>query len=148
VKDIVLRVGSATENVVPRRRAEIEELAAMLSKEHRSIAIEERERIPERYGIIWAETVGIFVGAAASTTIIGAIVTDVYNTAKKWARNQFKKKSEASLSGRVRTQSFTIYGPDGKPLLYWKISSEGEEEVDYRKIQTSVGDDNSELPEK
>jgi hypothetical protein len=51
VENIVIRVGSATESVTPGRGAEVEELAALLRADDRSVAIEERERIPERYGV-------------------------------------------------------------------------------------------------
>jgi hypothetical protein len=43
----------------------VEELAALLRADDRSVAIEERERVPERYGIVWAETLAIFIGTAA-----------------------------------------------------------------------------------
>ena len=67
--------------------------------------------------------------------LIGAIVTDVYNTAKKWTREQWRKETEAYPNDRVRSQSFTLYGPDEKPILYWKISYEGESEEVYREIE-------------
>ena len=119
----------------------MEELAALLRDDDRSVAIEERERIPERYGVVWAETVAIFIGTAAGSGLVGAMVTDVYNIAKRWVRDQWKKKTEAHPGGRVRSQSFTLYGPDGKPILYWKISYEGEKEEIYREIETKPGDD-------
>jgi hypothetical protein len=141
VENIVIRVGSATESVTPRRRAEVGELAALLRDDDRSVAIEERERIPERYGVVWAETVAIFIGTAAGSGLIGAIVSDVYNTAKRWARDQWKKKTtEASPGGRVRSQSFTLYGPDEKPVLFWKISYEGEKEQLYQQIEPKPDD--------
>ena len=119
----------------------MEELAAVLRTDDRSVSIEERERIPERYGVVWAETVAIFIGTAAGSGLIGAIVTDVYNTAKRWARDQWKKKTEAHPGGRVRSQSFTLYGPDGKPILHWKISYEGEKEEIYQEIEPKPDDD-------
>jgi len=141
VENIVIRVGSATESVTPGRGAEAEELAALLRADDRSVAIEERERIPERYGVAWAETVAIFIGTSAGSGLIGAMVTDVYNTAKRWARDQWKKKTEARPGGRVRSQSFTLYGPDGKPILHWKISYEGENEEIYQEIEPESDDD-------
>lgn len=141
----MIRVGSATESVTPRRCAEVEELAALLRDDDRAVAIEERERIPERYGVVWAETVAIFIGTSAGSGLMGAMVTDVYNIAKRWARDQWKKKktttTEAHPGGRVRSQSFTLYGPDGKPILYWKISYEGEKEEIYREIEPKPDDD-------
>lgn len=131
----MIRIGSATESVTPKRRAEVEELAALLRNDDRSVAIEERERIPERYGVAWAETVAIFIGTAAGSGLIGAVVTDVYDTAKRWARDQWKNKTQARPGGRVHSQSFTLYSPDGKPILHWKISYEGEKEEIYGEIE-------------
>lgn len=135
MRDIVIRAGSATENVTPTRRGELDELAVLLRADDRHVSIEEHERIPGRYGVIWAETVAIYIGYSAGAALIAAIVTDVYNVAKSWARDQFKKKTEAHPGGRVRTQSFTLFGPDEKPILYWKISYDGEEEKIYRQIK-------------
>jgi len=140
----VIRAGSATESVTPARRAEVEELAALLREDGRSVIVEERGRIPERYGVVWAETVAVFIGTSVGSGLIGAIVTDVYNTAKKWTRDQWKKKkTEARPGGRVRSQSFTLYGPDEKPILSWKISYEGEKEEIYQEIDLKPDDDSS-----
>jgi len=121
----------------------VEELAALLREDGRSVAVEERERIPERYGVVWAETVAIFIGTSVGSGLIGAIVTDVYNTAKRWARDQWKTKPEARPGGRVRSQSFTLYGPDEKPILYWKVSYEGEKEEIYQETEPKPDDDPS-----
>lgn len=138
MEDVVIRVGSTTESISSTRRTEIEELATLLQEDGCSVAIEERERIPgipECYGVVWAETVAIFIGTSVGSGLIGAIVTDVYNTAKKWTREQWRKETEAYPNDRVRSQSFTLYGPDEKPILYWKISYEGESEEVYREIE-------------
>lgn len=141
---ITLRVEGLTRSVTPERLAEGEELAELLREAGHSVAVEGVERIPDstpgRYRIVWAETVAIFIGSAAASGLVGAVMTDIYNAAKKWARDQFKKKTAAKPNGRVPTQSFTLYGSDGKPLLYWKISYEGEEETFYGEIEGKSDD--------
>ena len=107
------------------------------------MTIEERERIPgipEDYGVIWPETVAIFIETSAGAGLIGAIVTDVYNRAKKWTREQWNRKAEADPNGSVLWQSFTLYGPDGKQILYWEISYEGEHEEICREIEQQPDD--------
>lgn len=136
---VTIRVGSATQSPGPERLEEIRELAELLKEDGRSVAIEEVELIPGRYGVIWAETLAIFIGSAAGSGLIGAIVADIYNTAKGWARDQFTKKKPANPTGRVRTQSFTLYDSDGKPLVSWKISDEGEQET-VHEIESSPDD--------
>jgi hypothetical protein len=106
VDDVTLRVGSATQSPGPVCLAEIEELAALLRDSGRSVTVEEVERIPGRYGVIWAETLAIYIGSAAGSSLIAAIV----------------------------------YGPDGEPILFWKISYEGEEETVYKEIENDSGD--------
>ena len=137
----MIRVGSATGSVTPGRRAEVEELAALLRDGDHSVAIEERERVPEHYGVLWAETVAIFIGTSAGSGLVGAVVTDVYNRAKRWASDQWRKKAKARPGGRVRSQSFTLYSSDGKPMLHWKISYEGEKEEIYKEVEPKSDDD-------
>jgi hypothetical protein len=81
----------------------------------------------------WPEALGIFIGTSAGGGLIGAVVADSYNTAKKWARRMFKQRSESEPKCEVSAQKLTIYDSEGKPIITWEISYRGELETDYRK---------------
>jgi hypothetical protein len=136
VKDIVIRIGSgsAAEVVTPEFRESVQELAAILKDTGHSVAIEEpkRERLPGIGFLTLAQEVGIFIGTGVATTLLNAVVTDICNSAKSWARNQVEKPQSSNRPIRQRL-SFTIYDAEGKPLLSWKIDSDGEHEEDRRK---------------
>lgn len=127
-EDIILRIGSPTINILPERRESIMDLAGHIARIGRSVAIEEQERIPGRYGLPWAENVAIYIGAGIGSGLIGAIVTDVYNISKKWARERFRQKQEAQPGVRVRSERVVIYGPDGKVVCVILIDEHGEHE--------------------
>jgi len=127
---IIIRIGSAMENMRPERREAIEDLATQLRQHGHLVVIEERQQIPGRYGLPWAEQVGIFVGSGVATTLLNATVSDVYNTAKSWARNRFHSKRKAQPVGHVQPERVTIYGSDNKVLCSWKVDENGELEDD------------------
>lgn len=134
--DIVIRVGSgsAAEIVTPVFRESVQELAVALKNTGNSVAIKEpkRRRGPGLGLLTLAQEVGIFIGTGVATTLLNAVVTDIYNSAKSWARNQVKKQQSSNPHVHPQ-QSFTIY-VDGKPLLSCKIDSDGEHEEDHRKL--------------
>ena len=132
--NITLRVTVQNPSIPSLRVVEIEELSSLLATSNRSVTIEQVEDISFGSRAIWTETLAIFIGTAAGSGLIGAVVTDVYSIAKTWARNQFKKDTETFGSGVARTQSFTLYDQDGKPILTWKISYDGEHEQLHREI--------------
>jgi hypothetical protein len=137
VEDIVIRVGSgsAAEIVTPKFRESVQELAAALRETGHSVAIEEPERkqIPGLGFLTLAEAIGIFIGTGVATALLNVVVTDIYNSAKSWARQQFKKQ-QSSNPNQGQLRSFTIYDSEGKPLLSWKLDGDGEHEEDHRKI--------------
>jgi hypothetical protein len=51
MSEIIICIGSATENVQPERREAVEYLATQLRRHGHSVVIEEREPIPGRYGL-------------------------------------------------------------------------------------------------
>lgn len=133
----MIRIGSGSpaEIVTAEFRESVQELVVDLKGTGHSVSIEKpkREQIPGVGFLTLAQEVGIFIGTGVATTLLNAVVTDIYNSAKSWARNQVKKRksSNPNLSQRL---SFTIYDAEGKPLLSWKIDSDGEHEEDRRKI--------------
>ena len=130
MEDIIIRIGSIRDRVKPERYRAVTELVNSLEKDKFSVIIAAHEPIPVtmRAGVPW-EQVGIFVGAGVGTTLINAVVTDIYNSAKKWARVEFGKKSYK------RPERVVIYDPSGKVLIVWRIDSQGEREEDYRFIE-------------
>jgi hypothetical protein len=141
MESITLRAGTPVESVGPKRLAEVEELASLLTTDDRSVTIEVVDRIPSLQGFIWAETLAIFIGTAAGGGLTNAVVKDVYDTAKAWARDKFKKKTEATPSGQVRTQKITFYRPDGTPIASYEIGYKGEREHIDNEIEGSDGDE-------
>jgi hypothetical protein len=71
------------------------------------------------------EDVLIFIGSGVGGALINATITDIYNSAKDWARVRFKKKRKEDPAWQVKNR-FTIYGPDGKQLLRWELDSHVE----------------------
>jgi hypothetical protein len=140
MESITLRAGTQVEWVSPERLAEVQELAALLDARDRSIKIEVVELVAAT-GWVTAETLAIYVASAVGSGLIGAVVTDVSTVAKAWARDQFKRKTEASPNGRVLTQSLTVYGPDGRPTLHWEISCEGERERAENEVEHQAEDE-------
>lgn len=67
METITLRTGSPTQRTGPKRLTEVEELASLLTTSDRFVTIEEVEPVPGRYGVIWAETLTIFIGTAAGS---------------------------------------------------------------------------------
>ncbi len=137
----MIRVGSAGEIVTPKLRESVQELAAALRETGHSVGIKEpeRKRRPGLGFLTVAEAIGIFIGTGTATTLLNAVVTDIYNSAKGWARLQFKKQQSSNPNLR-QSQRFTIYDSEGKPLLSWKIDSDGEYEEDYRNIDPGSTD--------
>jgi hypothetical protein len=135
-------MGSTWEIIMPDYRESVQELAAALRETGHSVAIEEPEpaRMPGIGLLTWAETVGIFIGTGVATTLLNAVVTDVYNSAKNWARKQFKDRKSSNPNLRIPL-SFTIYDSRGIRVLSWKIDSDGEYEEDHRKTDPGPTDD-------
>ena len=126
---ILIRAGRATEIMRPERRSDLDELVSRLRSEGMVVDLQLTEHIPGRRGIVWGESVAIYIAGAASGAVISNIVGDIYKQAKSWAAARFKKKQEASgENGNPRPESFTILGPDGKVLRTWKIDRNGEHE--------------------
>jgi hypothetical protein len=96
----------------------------------------------------WPEALGIFIGTSAGGGLIGAVVADSYNTAKKWARRMFKQRSESEPKCEVSAQKLTIYDSEGKPIITWEISYRGELETDYRKPDPDEPRSPPKLPDK
>ena len=96
-----------------------EELASMLRAKGYSVVAKKEFRVA-RAGVPSADLVAVFIGSAVATTLINAIVTDVYNDAKKWIHDRFNKKSEFSGT-QLR---LVIYSPDREVLGWWIINGE------------------------
>jgi hypothetical protein len=127
IRDIFVRVGAPYENVLPERREDVRDLVGHLNRIHPT-KLEIVEYVPGRRGLPWAETVSIWIGTNLASGVAGAVASDVYEVAKRWARNRFRRKQEEKPGVRVRSQRFVIYGQDGKKLCEWIIDEKGERE--------------------
>jgi hypothetical protein len=115
---------------LPKVRKPAKDLVSELARLGYSVSVQETK--PARSAVSSPniiEMVGIFVGTGVATTLINAAVTDMYNSARNWARDRFKRQNRPD----VFVCGFTIYGPDGQPLVFWRISNQGEQETDYRE---------------
>jgi hypothetical protein len=121
----------------------LEDLASNLRESGRSVAVIEPvpyNTLPTGYHIP-VEDVLIFIGSGVGGALINATVTDIYKSAKTWARARFKKKREQDRMWQVKNR-FTIYGPDGKDLLRWEWDSKIErwhlpQSVESESVQDS-----------
>jgi ribosomal protein L7/L12/DNA-binding CsgD family transcriptional regulator len=110
---------------------EIDDLAAALKAEGRSVALQNNwGSLQPPAGLSTFEEILIFIGSGASTALLNAIVTDVYNAAKNWGRKRFGNQSRMVNAPTIR---FSIKGPDDERLVVWWIDGEGENELDYRR---------------
>lgn len=123
--EVTIRMGSPADIISDEQRASIEHLADDLRQRGHDAGTEIIPYIPGRRGVTWPESVAIFVGSGAATALITLVVSDVYSTVKKWARNRFSKRAHQV---NPRPLWITFYGPDNKPLLRLKIDREGEHE--------------------
>lgn len=120
----------------PEREAALNELRDLLSQGGVDVDLEITHYMPGRVGLPppWTpEGVAIYIGSGVSAGLIGAITTDVYNRAKRWALDRFERKRKAAREAkqdedRVKGETFTIYGPDNKILKTWTVDKDGENE--------------------
>lgn len=151
--DAEIRIGHDSS---PEERAAAAELADNLRAIGRTVVI---TRYPEGWsapagagGLTVVEEVAIFIGSGVVSSILNSVVTDVYSTAKSWARKRLKENAPSKdipgsrprgFLGRLRRGSapeaqrspnevVRIFGPDAKILMYWSLTELGEQENDYR----------------
>lgn len=118
---ITISAGRASEVTSDERRAALEQLAQNLRKLGADAKLEITEYVPGRRGIVSAEQVAIFIGTAAGSGLVGAVVTDIYTTAKDWARRRFKTKKNG------RPEYVVVKDNQGRTMTF-RISKEGESE--------------------
>jgi hypothetical protein len=125
-------------NLSGERRQSLRELKAALGHDGRQVELEIVEYEPGRRGLPppWSqETVAIYIGIALSQDLLAAMVADAWETAKEWASRRYhRKRKSAEDAGsdpdKVPGETFTIYGPDNKPLKTWTIDKDGEHNDD------------------
>jgi hypothetical protein len=135
---LIVRAGRAYMVTSPEREAALCELRDSLRKGGVDVDLEITQYEPGRRGLPppwFPEEVAIYIGAAVGSGLIGAIVTDVYSTAKQWAKSRYGGKRKAAEGAskdpdQVKGERFTIYGPDGKVLKTWTVDKDGEHETD------------------
>lgn len=93
--------------------------------------------------VLSPETIVLVVASAAATTAVNAIVTDVYNKAKTWARGRFEKrhkklKSRGESGKPVRV---IIFDHAGTKLIEWRVDDHGEREYYPHLRSTTPPDD-------
>ena len=133
--EVEIRLGH---NPSPEKREAAEELAQNLRENGQGVAVTtypEGWASPPR-GITPVEQVLIFIGSGVATTLLNAVVTDVYNTAKIWARKRFGTNFRRL---DTPTQEIQIILPGGTKIV-WELDNFGEHERDTRqqKIEVSV----------
>jgi hypothetical protein len=70
----------------------------------------------------------IYIALRAADELIGSVVSDVYDSAKKMLRSRREaKKRESGSAGRHL--GFTIYDEDGNELASWDIREDEENET-------------------
>ena len=87
--------------------AGLRDLRDILSKGGVDVELEINHYIPGRRGLPppWApEDVAIYIGGGVATGLIGAITTDVYNRAKRWALKRYEEKRKGPGT-MVRTKT-------------------------------------------
>lgn len=122
----------------PEREAALGELRDALGKGGVDVDLEVTHYEPGRRGLpppSFPEELGIFIGTGVGSGLIGAIVTDVYNKAKQWAKRRYEGKRREAQDAKkdpdhVKGERFTIYGPDGNVLKTWTVDKDGEHETD------------------
>lgn len=135
---IRIQIGSVLAAPSPEIVESISELERNLARDY-STSVNRVERIPRRwetnhFGLVWSESVAIFIGTSAASGLIGAMVNDVYTKAKAWGRDLFNERKQASVDDHIQPVSFTIYDADAgdRLLLDWLINGYGEHETDHR----------------
>ena len=113
-------------------KSRLEELAQTLEEGGYSVTLEEipsygKDDVQRSVG--FALGILIFVGSGAATALVSAVVTDAYNSAKKWVMDRHPEKDEevAPLNVSVR---MTVIDSHGNFILYWEVDSVGIERED------------------
>lgn len=83
------------------------------------------EYVPGVRGLGPVEWTEIFVGDAVVTSLIGAVVEDIYAKAKEMLRSRVRAKKDGHPAPRA--MGFKIYGPDGEVLKEWKTTEDEDE---------------------
>lgn len=122
----------------PERKAAIGDLRHMLGTDGVDVDVEITDYVPGCVGLPppWTpEDIAIYIGSGIGSGLIGAITTDIYNKAKRWAvalyqSKRLKAREDGRDEDRVKGERFVIYGPDGQILKTWTVDKDGEHETD------------------
>jgi hypothetical protein len=133
---LTIKAGRAYMVTSPEREAAIRNLRDILGQGGVDVDLEITRYVPGRRGLPppWTpEDIAIYIGSGVGSGLIGAITTDVYNRAKRWALRRYETKRKAARSDKedsVKGERFKIYGPDGQVLKTWTVDKDGEHETD------------------
>jgi hypothetical protein len=135
VDEIVIRTSMPTgAHASDNLEADLEDLAAVLGRNGYLARVIKEVDIPAlelgRGFVPRVQHILIFIGSEATGALLNAVITDVLNSAKTWARERLKKNRMGDPEWRTK-QRIIIYGPDGKLVLGWEIDSAGEHESHF-----------------
>jgi hypothetical protein len=111
-----IRAGHPSEVMHDERRADVQALARSVGAMGNDVELDIVERVEGRLGLTLVEWVFMFVGSSVSGAIINNVTSDLYDAAKRWARERHRKKK---ATGGGRPIGFVIYGPAGEELRSW-----------------------------
>ena len=136
---LTIESNSVPENIVVNRRNSLDQLVRILEGDEYSVHLNEVRPREVNDGYLKHSApplfeIAIYVTSGAATAFIGAVVTDVYKKVKKWVLDSNEEGgNHPSATRHVTRETIIIYGPDGKPVLYRQVDSDGSEiEIDLR----------------